>query len=520
MIKKLGRNITIVNIIAFIGVILVGGISLFLAKDILHNSYKTKEISEHIVIIDNMHADTFQYLLAIHHFLIDPDKVYAEKAAELLTKLEKDVTAYIAREKNEKYKEKTREIELLNEMFVNMQNEKKILSLFDEFIRTGSFDKTTFEGLEEFAYDTETLAREINRIHFKKIAEWERESLSDMWKIIILYIIFLAAGGISIYAGHQILSRKIVAPIKELAAATTEFSEGMFGKRVYTNSKTEIGLLYQSFNKMAEKLEEHNRFLTSFSEELEKKVRERTEELQAVNEQLRKAQKALIRTEKIAAIGQIAAGVAHEVKNPLNSLSINAQLLLREVLNKFGSDDPCYESASVIKSEINRINNILEEFVKFARFPEPQFMQDNINQVVTEVAEVISQNARDAGVTIKLSPGNNIPPFKFDAKQFKTVLINLSLNSISAMPEGGTLEIKTALKDRDILIYVTDTGKGIPEKDLEKIFSPFFSTKEGGLGLGLSIVQKIIENHSGRISCAGKVGEGTTFKVILPIERD
>lgn len=289
---------------------------------------------------------------------------------------------------------------------------------------------------------------------------------------------------------------------------------------MYTHSKTEIGLLYQSFNKMAEKLEEHNKLLRSFNEELEKKVRERTEALQATNEQLRKTQNALIRTEKIAAIGQIAAGVAHEVKNPLNSLSINIQLLLREVLDKFGADSPFYESASIIKSELNRINNIVEEFVKFAKFPEPNFIQDNINKVITEVAGILSHKAKDSGITVKLSLEDNIPLFKFDVKQFKTVLINLSLNSIDAMREGGILEMKTALRDKDIIIYVSDNGKGFQEKDIGKIFSPFFSTKEGGLGLGLSIVQKIVENHGGKINCTSKVGEGTTFEIILPIERD
>ncbi|MBI4681429.1 MAG: HAMP domain-containing protein, partial [Nitrospirae bacterium] len=341
-----------------------------------------------------------------------------------------------------------------------------------------------------------------------------------MWIIIIFYVAFLIIGLGSVYAGHSLLSKNVINPIKELAAATTEFSEGMFGKRVHTHSKTEIGLLYQSFNKMAEKLEEHNKLLKSFNEELEKKVMERTEALQATNEQLRKTQNALIRTEKIAAIGQIAAGVAHEVKNPLNSLSINIQLLLREVLDKFGSDSPFYESASIIKSELNRINNIVEEFVKFAKFPEPNFIQDNINKVITEVADIISHKAKDSGITVKLSLKDNIPVFKFDAKQFKTVLINLSLNSIDAMREGGILEMKTALRDKDIIIYVSDNGRGFQEKDLGNIFSPFFSTKEGGLGLGLSIVQKIVENHGGKIKCTSKVGEGTTFEIILPIERD
>ncbi|MBI4697753.1 MAG: HAMP domain-containing protein [Nitrospirae bacterium] len=146
---------------------------------------------------------------------------------------------------------------------------------------------------------------------------------------------------------------------------------GTLDKRVFTGSRTEIGLLYQEFNNMAEKIQQNDEFQKRFNDELEKKVRERTLELEQANEQLRKTQSALIRTEKIAAVGQIAAGVAHEIKNPLNSLSINAQLLQREVSDKFGPDSLFFESASLIKSEIIRINNILEEFVRFAKFPEP-----------------------------------------------------------------------------------------------------------------------------------------------------
>ncbi|MCK5506403.1 MAG: PAS domain-containing sensor histidine kinase, partial [Thermodesulfovibrionia bacterium] len=227
----------------------------------------------------------------------------------------------------------------------------------------------------------------------------------------------------------------------------------------------------------------------------------------------------LIRTEKIAAVGQIAAGVTHEVKNPLNSLAINTQMLLKELSNKFGTDSSSYESASLIKYEINRINNILEEFVNFAKFPEPRFVENNMNQTINEVADLISESAKNSGVTLNLSLRENIPPAKFDARQFKEVLINLSQNAIKAMKDGGTLEIKSSLTGDNIIINVSDTGEGIPEKNYDKIFSPFFSTKEGGLGLGLSIVQRIVESHGGKINCISQVGKGTAFEILIPVER-
>ena len=270
---------------------------------------------------------------------------------------------------------------------------------------------------------------------------------------------------------------------------------------------------------MAEKLQENDEFLRKFNEELEKKVIERTLALQATNEQLQKTQNALVRTEKIAAVGQIAAGVTHEVKNPLNSLSINAQMLMKELVEKFGLDSSAYESASLIRSEINRINNILEEFVKFAKFPEPEFSENDINQVIKEVYDLISESAKESDVKVMLSLQENIPLFRFDAGQLIEVLINLAQNAIKAMRDGGLLEINTAQNDDNIIISVTDSGEGISERNFDKVFSPFFSTREGGLGLGLSIVQRIVESHGGKVSCQSNVGEGTVFEVVLPVQR-
>ena len=520
MIKKLGRNITIINTIALFGVVLVGGVSLFLAQNILHNAYKIEGISKDIVTIDSIHTDTYRLVLSIHHFLIDPDEVYSKEALESISKIKKKVEDYRSAELKELHEGKNLEIELLDVILKDIKELKDVTQFFEEFLRTKTFEKERLEGLEEIVYELERTTRKINEVHLDKIAQWQRESLLTMWIIIIFYVAFLTIGLGSVYAGHRLLSKNVINPIKELAAATTEFSEGMFGKRVHTHSKTEIGLLYQSFNKMAEKIEEHNKLLSSFNEELEKKVRERTEALQATNEQLRKTQNALIRTEKIAAIGQIAAGVAHEVKNPLNSLSINIQMLLRDIKDKCGPDK-CrfYELANLIQYEVKRINDILDNFVGFAKFPEPKFMLNDMNQIVKEVAMFISPAAKEVGVTINVSLSEGIPAFKFDRPQIKEVLMNLSQNAIHAMPHGGVLKITTSMRNNTVVTNVSDTGIGIPDKNIDKIFTLFFSTKDRGLGLGLAIVQRIVEGHGGKINCGSKVGEGTSFEIVLPIER-
>jgi signal transduction histidine kinase len=519
MLKKLGKSITIVNAIAFTIVILVGGVSIYLTKDILHNAYQIEELSKDIVEVDSMHSDAYRLILSMHHLLIEQDDLYSREAIDVISELKKKVEDYKSHELKALTGENNAELELLDRVLDDVKGLEVINEFMNDYMKTGHFDRDSLIGLEEYAYGIEESTDKINKVHLSIINKLIEESLANMWVILFIYLVFITIGGLSIYAGHIMLLKNVVRPIKTLAAATIEFAEGKLDKRVYTESRTEIGQLYNSFNRMAEKLQGNDEFLRKFNEELERKVRERTVELQNANEQLQKTQNALIRTEKIAAVGQIAAGVTHEIKNPLNSLSINAQMLMRDLAGKFGTDSSAHESAMLIKSEINRINNILEQFVKFAKFPEPRLVNNNINQVVKEVSDLISESAKDSGITLALSLDENIPVIKFDNWQFREVLINLTQNAVRAMKDGGELALQTALVDENVIIRVKDTGEGIPETNLGRIFSPFFSTREGGLGLGLSIVQRIVESHGGRINCTSKMGEGTVFEVFLPLER-
>ncbi|MEW6602141.1 MAG: ATP-binding protein, partial [Nitrospirota bacterium] len=379
------------------------------------------------------------------------------------------------------YEERNLEIELLNNILEDIRQLSALTQFFETYSKTGDLDREELMGFETFAYDLEAAALKINEVHFDKIRHWQAESLSSMWIIAIYYAVFLLIGGIAIFIGHKLLKRNVVDPIKILDSATLEFAGGALDKRVSTDSQTEIGRLYQSFNKMAEKLQQNDRLLRRFNE--------------------------------------VAAGVSHEVKNPLNVLAVAAQKVLKKLSGQAGADPEVYKWASYTKYEINRINNILEEFVKFAKFPEPQFFENDLTQVIKEVADLISENAKSSGVAIELSLQEDVPMFNFDARQLKEVLMNLSQNAVQAMRNGGTLEIKTAVTDEKVFIHVADTGEGISENNLGKIFTSFFSTKEGGLGLGLSIVQKIIESHGGKISCTSETGKGTTFEIILPMER-
>lgn len=520
MLKKLGKSITIANAVAFLVVILIGGVSIFLTKDILHNAYKIEELSKDILTIDSIHSNAYRLVLSIHHFIIDPDELYSSESIEAIASIKKKIEEYKADEILELSRDRNEEIHYLDVMLEDVQGLDVVQGFFKEFLNNGTVDRNKLIDLEDFAYELESTAESINKIHKDRIRELIDESLTNMWIILFIYLIFVFIGGIAIYGGHFLLLRKVVNPIKQLAAATIEFAGGKLDKRVFTDSETEIGQLYESFNRMAEKLQENDEVLRKFNEDLEAKVRERTAELETANEQLRRTQKALIRTEKIAAVGQIAAGVTHEIKNPLNSLSINAQMLTRELTAKFGHDSEACAMASMIRYEINRINDILEEFVKFAKFPEPKLLTNSINKTVSEVYDLVVSEAGEKGIKVQLSLQDSIPDLRFDEPQMKEVLLNLSQNAFRAMPEGGNLEFSTSANGENVTISIKDTGEGIPGKNLEKIFTPFFSTREGGMGLGLPIVQRIIESHCGRITCVSKVGEGTTFCIILPVAKE
>ncbi len=521
MKKKLGSYILAAFILVLFGIISIGGVSILMVKDIIHNVHYIQEESKHVDNPESLHDKSYDLLLSIHHFVIQPNKEYADKTLKVFNEIEMSMNNQVAEhdsghgsDHHSGGHDSVPPVELRN----NLESIKEIISLIKVYSETGSFNSDNILDINRYRNDMEEFIKTTNRFHFTGIGQKVNDSYSKMSVILYLYFAFFLIGSLVAYAGYKLLKNKTVLPIKQLAAATEKVAAGDLTINVSTNSQTEIGSLYNSFNAMTERLHSNEKRLESFNRRLENKVVERTIELQEANEALHKTQATLVRTEKVAAIGQIAAGVTHEIKNPLNSLSINTQMLMRDLSGKFGTDSSEYESASHIRFEVNRINNILEEFVKYAKFPEPQFFENDFNQVTQEVIDLITESSKTAGVSINSSLEPGMPAFKFDARQIKEVLINLFQNAVSSMKDGGELNISATMEDNGISVKVKDTGSGISEKNLANIFTPFFSTKEGGMGLGLPICLRIIESHGGTMKCTSSVGEGTTFVITLPFD--
>ncbi len=244
--------------------------------------------------------------------------------------------------------------------------------------------------------------------------------------------------------------------------------------------------------------------LKLFNEKLEERVKKATEDL-------RKTQEHLIQSSRLSALGQLSAGVAHEIRNPLTSIRI----LFHSFREKIAPEDMRKDDIMVIENEIERINQIIQQFLDFARPSKPKKEKVDVNKLIEDTLLLVSYELNEQETEVKKDL-LSLPAIMADREQLRQVFLNLIINAMQAMPEGGIVKISTMINNNNIRICFSDQGKGIPESIREKLFEPFFTTKEEGIGLGLSITKRIIDDHQGRIKVESNKGKGTIFSVILP----
>jgi two-component system NtrC family sensor kinase len=307
-----------------------------------------------------------------------------------------------------------------------------------------------------------------------------------------------------------IVTKNISQPLKKISIATKEIANGKLDQKIEIKSNDEIGTLADSFNQMVIALKKANQELVKWGEILEEKVKEKTKELEM-------AQAQLLQSEKLAVVGQLAAGVAHELNNPLSGILIYSHLLL-ENSNISGVDR---ENLEKIVREANRCKNIVKGLLDFARQTKPELKIADINDIINNVLSLVEKQALFQNIEIVKNFQSNLPMIKVDISQIQQVFINIIVNAAEAMKGYGKLTITTKLsKDNQFIeIEFTDTGCGITPENMKKLFQPFFTTKEvgKGTGLGLAISYGIIERHKGKIQVHSEVGKGTTFTIKLPI---
>lgn len=240
--------------------------------------------------------------------------------------------------------------------------------------------------------------------------------------------------------------------------------------------------------------------------------------LEVTNKSLRDAQERLIQQERMAALGEMATSIAHEIRNPLVSIGGFA----RRLKDKLASDEQSKKYSEIIYQEVNRLERILQEILAFAKEAAPRFVSTDINKIIEDVLVLFRDGLVAKNINVITEFSKDMPLISTDPQQMKQVFINLIANAEQAMEEnGGILNITTRMSDElppEITIEISNTGPGIPHDIMANIFNPFFTTKSSGTGLGLAIVHRIINSHNGSISVKNRPDSGVTFLIRLPVE--
>jgi two-component system NtrC family sensor kinase len=322
----------------------------------------------------------------------------------------------------------------------------------------------------------------------------------DIVKRVLTVFVLITVAGMALAIGlGYILADKIMSPVHRLIKASQQVSEGNLSPEVGPLSKDEIGLLQNTFKDMIVSLQERDRRSRAESEDR------------------------LLQSEKQASIGRLAAGVAHEINNPLTGVLTYTHMLLRR---KDIGDDIRSDLQAIAKAT-ERVRGIVKGLLDFSRQTKLDRESTEINRLVRSTISLMENQALLKGVGIEFNPGENLPMLTLDRSQFQSALLNLIINALDATEPGGNVIVSTGITlsasnagQKVVEIAIADTGCGIPPEDLDKLFDPFFSTKGvgQGTGLGLAVSFGIVQRHGGTIWVQSKVGSGSTFTIRLPLE--
>ena len=335
-----------------------------------------------------------------------------------------------------------------------------------------------------------------------------------MWPLMLLAIV-------AITLMTYFLFRHIVyKPIDSLLLAMSKAEEGNLAAEVEPAAPDEIGLLTSRFNRMLGRIRHMTEQLNLDQRRLEDRVSEATGEIAERKEQLEEAnlrlfemQRQLTQLERMAAAGQLAAQFAHEVGTPLNLISGHVQLLRARA-----GDERMIKRLDVIAGQIERITQIVRSMLDSTRRPRPQLEAVDLNDLLAQILDATQPTLVARNVQLQTRMSEGLPSIQADSDQLQQVFINLINNSLDAMPLGGSLKVWTARDNGSVVVELSDSGEGIAEEQIDLIFDPMFSTKQGrGTGLGLTIVKQIISEHNGDVTVESEPGKETTFRISLPL---
>jgi signal transduction histidine kinase len=304
-------------------------------------------------------------------------------------------------------------------------------------------------------------------------------------------VLVVAGAGAVVICGVSIgvLAYLIHRPMVELQEKVGLISEGNLDVAVsFSRRNDEIGDLGRNFNHMMQQLRESRKEIETMH---------RTQ---------------MSRAEHLATLGELATGLAHEIRNPLAGIAGVIEIIGRDL----PATSPAREMVKDVRMEINQINRILTDLLETARPHPPMMMRSNLNTTVEHAVMLARQQVLSRPIKIEFAQTLSLEEVEHDSDQIHQVVLNLLLNAVQAMEGPGTVRVEVSSKENCARLAVSDTGRGIPESQLSQIFRPFYTTRGNGTGLGLSLVRRIVEEHHGRINVTSQLGKGSTFEVLLP----
>jgi len=338
----------------------------------------------------------------------------------------------------------------------------------------------------------------------------ERAYTSIRDRVILSFFGIATAGFLLIIGITYYMIRTITRPVGEMVAATERIAAGQFDQEVPAGAAGEITLLAESFNTMLKSLRQMKADLEEWGRTLEEKVKQRTEELVVMHDRV-------AQSERLASLGMLAAGVAHEINNPLTGIVTYAHLLLE----RLAADSREHDMAQKIATQANRCRVIIRGLLDFARQRKPDKRPCSVNAVLAECVALVAHQSLFHNIEIVKRFGEDLPLVPMDPSQIQQVFMNVIINAAEAMLEGGRLTLTTRYDAGGECVEAefADSGCGIGEADMERIFDPFFTTKGArrGTGLGLAVSFGIVKEHKGTIGVESEIGKGTTFSVRLPL---
>ncbi|MBW2264015.1 MAG: HAMP domain-containing protein [Deltaproteobacteria bacterium] len=363
-------------------------------------------------------------------------------------------------------------------------------SLLVTLMRNGSVAEVEalFGDLQDQEREIETTLRHlqsasVHRINNVVARAEERQRLA-IWMFTAL---ILASLGLALLVTLYI--RNLLNPLADLSRGAEAIGRGDLDHRIKVRRMDEIGRYASEFNQMVTALQERDR-------------------------RLRHA-------ERLAAVGKMASHIAHEVRNPLNSVGLNAEMISEEASSLPPSEarDEIVSLSKRVSDEVDRLTGITRQYLELGRLPSPEPIPTPLVELVSSVVDFLRPDMAERSVDLVLDAEEEGPVVSVDRDQMKQVLINLVRNASEAMDGDGErrIDVRVVTSDDVVLLSVKDTGRGVEEGDMEHIFEPFFSTREGGTGLGLSLTRHVVDEHGGRIECFSDRGKGTTFVITLPL---